>query len=374
MNKKKILFIDRDGTLIDEPKDTFQIDSIDKLFFLPNVISSLKQIAEWDEFKLVMVSNQDGLGTDSFPFTNFEIVQNTMLRVFKSEGIVFDAIHIDDSFDNENKNTRKPRTGMLTQYFNETYDLENSYVIGDRATDIQLAKNLGAKGILYSNNEFPDLNIEENEYCKLKAKSWEQIVAFLKIQLQQTCVERKTRETDIKLCLYPDQPDIKSINSGLSFLDHMLEQIVAHGSIGMELNCAGDLNVDEHHTIEDVALVLGVVIRKIYTKKQRYNRYAFVLPMDDCLAQVAIDLGGRSQLVWDVEFKRERIGDVPTEMFKHFFKSFTDNAKCNLNIKSQGENEHHKIEGVFKAFAKTLNIALSDEKKIRNFPSSKGVI
>ncbi len=361
---KKVLFIDRDGTLIKEPPD-FQIDAFEKLQFLPKVISSLAKIARELNFELVMVSNQDGLGTASFPEETFHPVQNFILQTLKNEGIVFAEILIDGSFEEENSPNRKPRTGLLQKYIHGAYDLENSYVIGDRQTDIQLAKNLGSKAIFIAD--------VENEDADLSTNNWMDIYAYLKALPRVAEVTRKTLETDISVKVNLDDAKGVNINTGLPFFDHMLEQIARHGNIGLEISVKGDLQIDEHHTIEDTALALGKAFLNALGNKKAIQRYGFLLPMDDCLAQVAIDFGGRPWLVWDADFKREKVGDMPTEMFIHFFKSFSDQARCNLNIKAEGENEHHKIESIFKAFAKALQMAV---KKTDNFniPSTKGIL
>ncbi len=361
---KKVLFIDRDGTIIEEPAD-FQIDSFEKLRFLPNVISSLSKIAKELNFEFVMVSNQDGLGTASFPECTFFPVQNFIIDTLRSEGVLFEDIFIDPSFEHENKQTRKPRIGLLGKYIYGNYDLENSYVIGDRITDIQLAKNLGTKTIF--------INSEESENATLTTTDWNEIYKYLKSLPRIGKVIRKTLETNIQIELNLDGCGKSSINTGLPFFDHMLEQISKHGNLDLQIDVNGDLNIDEHHTIEDTAIALGEVFSQALKNKKGIERYGFLLPMDDCLAQVALDFGGRSWLVWDVEFQREKIGDVPTEMFFHFFKSFTDAARCNLNIKAEGQNEHHKIESIFKAFAKALKMAVAKNDS-NNIPSTKGTL
>lgn len=361
---KKVLFIDRDGTIIEEPED-FQIDAFEKLFFLPKVISNLAKIARELDFELVMVSNQDGLGTSSFPETTFWPVQNFIINTLKEEGIVFKDIYIDRSFEAENAPTRKPGTGMLSKYIYGDYDLQQSFVIGDRLTDVQLAQNLGTGAILISNQSNPDADLTTTD--------WEAIYQFLKGQERKAGIERNTSETEIKIRLNLDNPTETFIDTGLPFFDHMLQQIAKHGNFGLYISVKGDLQVDEHHTIEDTALALGAAFAKALGSKKGLARYGFLLPMDDCLAQVTIDFGGRPWLVWAVDFQRERIGDMPTEMFVHFFKSFTDAAQCNLNIKAEGNNEHHKIESVFKAFARALQMAcrLTDQYSV---PSTKGIL
>ncbi len=361
---KKVLFIDRDGTIIKEPLD-YQIDSFDKLEFLPNVISCLSKIAIEMEYELVMVSNQDGLGTSSFPESTFYPVQNLMLQILKNENISFADIYIDPSFDHENKPTRKPGTAMLHKYIYGDYDLANSYVIGDRGTDVQLAQNLGTKAILI--NEIP------HEKADLTTLDWREIYQFLKAAPRKSSIRRKTLETDIQIDLNLDYTAAPSIDTGLPFFDHMLHQIAKHGQLGLSVQVKGDLEIDEHHTIEDTALALGEAFYNALGNKKSIERYGFTLPMDDCLAQVSIDFGGRSWLVWETDFKREKIGDMPTEMFYHFFKSFSDQSRCNLNIKAEGINEHHKIEAIFKAFAKAIKQAVrtTDNYVI---PSTKGIL
>lgn len=368
---KKVLFIDRDGTLIFEPED-FQIDSFAKLKFLPFVFSSLSKIAKELDYELVMVSNQDGLGTKSFPEDTFYRVHNFILQTLENEGIVFSEIHIDRTFARENKPTRKPNTGMLTKYFSNGYDLKNSYVIGDRETDIQLAKNLGAKAIFIKNPYF-ELK-QTDETVSLIANDWCDIYEFLKLPERKVLHQRKTKETDILIELNLDGTGLSDISTGIHFFDHMLEQIAKHGSLDLKINCKGDLHIDEHHTIEDVAITLGEAFSLALADKRGMERYGFCLPMDDCFAQVAIDFGGRNWIVWETEFKREKIGEMPTEMFFHFFKSFSDKALCNLNIKADGTNEHHKIEGIFKAFAKAIKMAVKRDISSNQLPSTKGVL
>ncbi|REC42699.1 bifunctional histidinol-phosphatase/imidazoleglycerol-phosphate dehydratase HisB [Chryseobacterium pennipullorum] len=361
---KKVLFIDRDGTLIIEPPTDFQVDSLEKLEFYPGVFQNLSKIANELDYELVMVTNQDGLGTESFPEEDFIKPQEKMLKALENEGICFSDILIDKSLESKNLPTRKPGIGMLGKYIYGNYDLKNSYVIGDRSTDVQLAKNLGSKAI-YINESF---NIDS----ELTTTSWAEIYKFLKSGMRKAKVARKTNETDIEIEVNIDGTGIAEISTGLHFFDHMLEQIARHGNMDLKIKVNGDLNVDEHHTIEDTGIVLGEAISKALGKKKGIERYGFLLPMDDCLAQVAIDFGGRPWLVWDVEFKREKIGDVPTEMFFHFFKSFTDSSKSNLNIKAEGDNEHHKIESVFKAFAKAVKMAVNQSDANYSLPSTKG--
>jgi len=360
---KKVLFIDRDGTLVIEPPVDYQLDSLEKLEYYPGVFQWLSRIAREMGYELVMVTNQDGLGTDSFPEDTFWPAQNKIIEAFKNEGVVFSEILIDKSFPEDNAPTRKPRTGLLNKYIHGNYDLENSYVLGDRVTDIELAKNLGSKGIFISK--------EANDYATLTTTSWETIYNYLKAIPRTATVVRKTNETNIEVAINLDGSGKSIISTGLGFFDHMLEQISKHGNIDLNVLVDGDLDIDEHHTIEDVAITLGETFIKVLGSKRGIERYGFLLPMDDCLTQVAIDFGGRPWLVWETEFKREMIGEMPTEMFMHFFKSFSDASKCNLNIKAEGDNEHHKIESIFKAFAKAIKMAVS---KTNNFsiPSTKG--
>ncbi|HTH56800.1 MAG TPA: bifunctional histidinol-phosphatase/imidazoleglycerol-phosphate dehydratase HisB [Cyclobacteriaceae bacterium] len=367
---KRVLFIDRDGTLIVEPTD-HQIDSLEKLEFLPGVFTWLGKIARETQFELVMVTNQDGLGTKSFPEETFWPAQNKLIRALEGEGIKFSGIHIDKSFPHENKPTRKPGVGMLTQYLTAEYDLKHSFVIGDRITDIELAKNLGAMGILLNEGSLKDdlVNKSLDESCALITKSWQAIYELVQLN-RGASVTRITKETNIVVELNLDGVGSGAIQTGLGFFDHMLEQIARHGQIDLSINTKGDLHIDEHHTIEDTALALGEAFSKALGDKKGIERYGFCLPMDDCLAQVAIDFGGRPWLVWGAEFKREKIGEMPTEMFFHFFKSFSDAAKCNLNIKAEGTNEHHKIEAIFKAFAKAIKMAIRKEGDL--LPSTKG--
>lgn len=363
---KKVLFIDRDGTLILEPPTDFQVDSLEKLEFYPKVIQNLAKIVTELDYELVMVTNQDGLGTNSFPEEDFRIPQEKMLKTFENEGIVFSDLLIDDSFESDNSPNRKPRTGLLQKYIYGNYDLKNSFVIGDRKTDVELAKNLGTQSIF--------IGAENFEEATLTSQSWDEIYQYLKQIPRKAQVNRKTKETEITVELNLDGSGKSNINTGLAFFDHMLEQISKHGNFDLEVNVKGDLEVDEHHTIEDTALVLGTCFEQALGSKKGIERYAFALPMDDCLAQVALDFGGRNWLVWNVDFKREKIGDVPTELFYHFFKSFTDTGKCNLNIQCEGENEHHKIESIFKAFAKVLRDAVRQDQNNFSIPSTKGIL
>jgi imidazoleglycerol-phosphate dehydratase / histidinol-phosphatase len=364
---KKVLFIDRDGTLIYEPDD-FQIDAFEKLKFLPGVISSLGKIARQTDYELVMVTNQDGLGTENFPEETFYPVHNLIMQIFESEGVNFSEVFIYRSYARENKTTRKPGTGMLTKYFSDEYDLENSYVIGDRETDVQLANNLGAKAIFIKNPNF-DLPETENVYI---AENWQEIFEFLKLPARRVIHSRTTKETDIQIELNLDGTGKSEISTGISFFDHMLEQIARHSGIDLRIQAKGDLHIDEHHTIEDIAIALGEAFARALEDKRGMARYGFTLPMDDCLAQVAVDFGGRNWIVWDAEFKRENVGKMPTEMFFHFFKSFSDKALCNLNIKAEGTNEHHKIEAIFKAFAKAIKMAVRRDANDSSLPSTKG--
>jgi len=369
---KKILFIDRDGTLVEEPELDKQLDSFEKLCFFPGVFKYLNKIGKELDFELVMVTNQDGLGTDSFPEITFWPVQNFIINSFKNEEVGFFKIHIDKSFENENSNYRKPRTGMLTEYIEDiNIDMQNSFVIGDRMFDMQLAKNLNCSGIFYNGS---DLDDSLNDIVKLKTDSWKSVYEYLSGLNRYSTFERITNETKINIELDLDGTGKSNIDTGLSFFDHMLDQLSKHSLVDLNIKVDGDLNVDEHHTIEDTAIALGESFSALLGKKIGIERYAFSLPMDDCLAQVAIDFGGRSWLVWDAEFKREKIGDVPTEMFYHFFKSFCDGAKLNANIKAEGTNEHHKIESIFKAFAKCIKNAISKNQDKLILPSTKGVL
>ncbi|AFK02365.1 Imidazoleglycerol-phosphate dehydratase [Emticicia oligotrophica DSM 17448] len=376
---QKLLFIDRDGTIIDEPKTDFQIDSLEKLEFLPKALSNLRKIAEETDYKLIMVTNQDGLGTDSFPEDTFWPAHNKMLKTLENENIHFSAIHIDRSFPHENLPTRKPGTGMLTEYLEGKYDLANSFVLGDRATDVQLAVNLGAKAIFITdgltNNLIDGFTPEQKEATKLVTNDWDEIYEFLKLPVRIASIERNTKETKIKIELNLDGSGKSEIHTGLGFFDHMLDQVAKHSGADLKISVDGDLHIDEHHTIEDTALALGEAYLKALGDKKGTNRYGFLLPMDEALAQVAIDFSGRPWLVWDADFKREKIGEMPTEMFYHFFKSFSDTSKCNLNIKCEGQNEHHKIEAIFKAFAKSIKMAVKRNlNEMNSLPSTKGVL
>ena len=370
--KKKALFIDRDGTLVIEPPIDYQLDSLDKLEFYPKVFRNLYFIRKNLDFEFVMVTNQDGLGTPSFPEDTFWPAHNKMLKTLDGEGIVFDDILIDKSFPEDNAPTRKPRTGMLSKYMTGDYDLEHSFVIGDRQTDVELAKNLGCKAI-FMQDEFvlPD---ELNDICVLQTTDWDVISEFLFAGERKAEVKRTTKETDIYVALNLDGKGYCQISTGLGFFDHMLEQIGKHSGMDLTIQVKGDLHVDEHHTIEDTAIALGEAIYKALGDKRGIERYGYSLPMDDCLCSVALDFGGRAWLVWDAEFHRERVGDMPTEMFLHFFKSLSDSAKMNLNIKAEGANEHHKIEGIFKALARALKMAKKRDIFNYELPSTKGVI
>jgi len=372
---KKVLFIDRDGTLIAEPPEDFQVDSLEKLEFVPGVFRNLYNIRKNLGFELVIVSNQDGLGTASFPEETFWPAQNKMLKAFENEGIVFDDILIDRSFPEDNAPTRKPRTGLFSKYLSGDYDLKNCIVIGDRITDIELAKNLGAKAIFYSprgqSGEIEKAGF--GSFCQ-QAATWDQIYSFVSAPGRVAAVCRKTKETDIRVELNLDQSGAPEISTGLKFFDHMLEQIGRHSGCSLSVQAKGDLEVDEHHTIEDTGLALGEAFRKALGNKAGIERYGFCLPMDDCLARVAIDFGGRPWLVWEAQFNREKVGDMPTEMFMHFFKSFSDAAACNLNIQAEGQNEHHKIEAIFKALAKAVKMAVKRDSENFQLPSTKGIL
>ena len=370
---KKVLFIDRDGTLVIEPPIDYQLDAYEKLEFYPKVFRNLGFIRCKLDFEFAMVTNQDGLGTSSFPEDTFWPVHNLMMKTFENEGITFDEVFIDRSFPEDNAPTRKPRTGMLGKYLNNPeYDLAGSFVIGDRYTDVELAKNLGCKAIYLQDNQ--DTLVEKGleEYCALATKDWNKIAEFLFAGERVAEVRRTTKETDIYIKVDLDGSGKCDISTGLGFFDHMLEQIGKHGSIDLTIRVKGDLEVDEHHTIEDTAIALGDCLARALGDKRGIERYGYCLPMDDCLCQVALDFGGRAWLVWDAEFKREKIGEMPTEMFLHFFKSLSDAAKMNLNIKAEGQNEHHKIEGIFKALARAIKMAVKRDIYHFEVPSSKG--
>lgn len=377
--RKKVLFIDRDGTIIKETVDE-QIDGFEKMIFYPKAFTFLGKIAKELDYELVMITNQDGLGTATFPEDTFWPVHNFILISFENEGVVFDKVFLDRTFPHENADTRKPGTGLLTEYFSKAYDLPNSFVIGDRLTDMELAKNLGSKGIFINDNTHlgtgeVTVKLEELEsVIALENNDWEKIYEFLKLSTRVSEIHRKTNETDIRIKVNLDGTGKSDITTGLAFFDHMLDQLARHGQMDIEIHVDGDLGVDEHHTIEDTAIALGEVFNKALGQKMGIERYGFCLPMDDCLAQVAIDFGGRNWLVWDADFKREKVGDMPTEMFHHFFKSFTDGAKANLNIKAEGTNEHHKIEAIFKAFAKSVKMAVKRDVEKMVLPSTKGIL
>ena len=378
---KKILFIDRDGTLIHEPED-YQVDNLEKLEFYPQALFYLSKIAKELDYEFVMVTNQDGLGTDAYPETDFWPIQNFVLKTFANEGVIFNEVLMDRTFAKDNSPTRKPNTGLLEEIYlnNEEYDLAGSYMIGDRMTDMEFALNFGGKGIFIDTHE--ELGADElkngqkeiDNSIALRTSSWEKIYEFLKLKERSSEISRKTNETDIFIRLNLDGTGKSDISTGLDFFDHMLDQIARHGQMDLEIKVKGDLEVDEHHTIEDTAIALGEAFSLALGNKLGIERYGFCLPMDDCLAQAAIDFGGRNWLVWDAEFKREMIGKMPTEMFLHFFKSFTDGAKANLNIKAEGTNEHHKIEAIFKAFAKALKMAVKRDTEKMILPSTKGML
>lgn len=378
---KKILFIDRDGTLIKEAPPTYQIDSYEKLEFYPGMFTWLSRIAGELDYDLVMCTNQDGLGTPSYPEETFQAIQQFVMKHLYNEGIRFTEILIDKSFAQENKPTRKPGLGMFTRYINNPdYDLAHSLVIGDRITDLLLARNLGCKAIwlkndaLLGSNEIMNPVTDLQSTVALETTSWKAIYEFLKLGTRSVTLERNTNETQIRIQLTLDGNGQTDINTGLHFFDHMLEQLGRHSGIDLTVHARGDLHVDEHHTLEDTALALGEALAKALGNKAGIQRYGFLLPMDDALAQVALDFGGRSWLIWDVKFFREKIGDVPTEMFYHFFKSFCDAARCNLHIKAQGENEHHKIESIFKALARAIRMAVKRDVDHMQLPTTKGIL
>ena len=379
--KKKILFIDRDGTLIKEAPPTYQLDSFEKLVFYPHVFEFLGKIAREGEYLLMMITNQDGLGTDAFPESTFLPVHNFVMQTFIGEGIHFAEVFIDRSFAKDGLDSRKPGIGMLRHLINnDEYDIAGSFVIGDRLTDIQLARNLGAKGIWLRQDVPLDDVVSEDEIEKLRdtivleTTEWEAIYSLLKRPPRKVVHERNTNETKIRVDLNLDGTGSANIATGIGFFDHMLHQVARHGSLDLDIKCQGDLHIDEHHTIEDVGIAFGEAVLKALGNKAGIERYAFVLPMDDCLAQVALDFGGRNWLVWDASFKREKIGEMPTEMFQHFFRSFSDASKSNLNIKAEGENEHHKIESIFKAFAKCIKAAAHRNAGSDIIPSTKGTL
>ncbi|AWV98983.1 bifunctional histidinol-phosphatase/imidazoleglycerol-phosphate dehydratase HisB [Arcticibacterium luteifluviistationis] len=373
---QKVLFIDRDGTIIKEPITDFQVDSLEKLEFLPKSLSNLRKIANETDFELVMITNQDGLGTDSFPEDTFWPAHQKMMTTLEGEEIHFKEVFIDRTFEHENAETRKPRTGLLTQYMdNPDYDLANSYVLGDRLSDIQLAVNLGAKGILIADEEKDEATDSQKGAIALVSSDWDEIYEFLRLPQRKAVIQRDTKETKIYVNLNLDGTGKAKMDTGLGFFDHMLDQLAKHSGADIEITVKGDLHIDEHHTIEDTALALGEAYLEALKDKRGTNRYGFLLPMDEALAQVAIDFSGRPWLVWDADFKREKVGEMPTEMFMHFFKSFSDASKCNLNIKCEGDNEHHKIEAIFKGWAKAIKMAVKrDINAMDSLPSTKGVL
>ena len=378
---KRILFIDRDGTLINEAPPTYQLDALDKLTFYPHMFEYMGRIARELDYELVMVTNQDGLGTAAFPENTFWPLHELVMKSLEGEGIHFSETLIDRTLPAENEPTRKPGLGLVKKYLgNEAYDIGNSFVIGDRITDVQLAKNMGCKAIWLNNDpglgsaEIKDKVNELRESIILETTEWKKIYQFLKSGLRQVIHERNTHETQIKIEVNMDGNGKSNIVTGLGFFDHMLDQIARHGKIDLTIRSNGDLEIDEHHTIEDTAIALGEAFAKALADKRGMTRYGFALPMDDAEAKVLIDFGGRPWIVWDVEFKRERIGEMPTEMFFHFFKSFSDAAKCNLNVFCRGDNEHHKIEAIFKAFAKAIRMAVTKDPASTYLPSTKGVL
>lgn len=376
-NLKRALFIDRDGTIIVEPPVDFQVDTLEKLEFIPGVIHNLRFISDTLDYELVMVTNQDGLGTDSFPTEDFELVQNKMLKTLEGESIRFDDIIIDKTFEHDNAPTRKPGIALLGKYTSGEYDLANSVVIGDRITDVLLARNLGAKAVFICNEEEGKAQIEKaglSDVCALVTPSWDRISDFLRAGSRTATVKRTTSETDIDITVELDGTGMCDIATGLGFFDHMLCQIGKHSGINLSIKVKGDTWVDEHHTIEDTAIALGDALRIALGDKRGIERYGFMLPMDDCQCTVALDFGGRSWLVWDTEFHREKIGDMPTEMFLHFFKSLSDSARMNLYISARGENEHHKIEGIFKALARAIKMAIRRDVFTYRLPSTKGML
>ena len=373
---KSVLFVDRDGTILIEPPEDYQVDSLEKLEFVAGAISGLKSVAELD-YELVLASNQDGLGTDAFPEETFWPAHTKMMRTLAGEGVFFDDQLIDPTFPQENAPTRKPGVGMFGKYLSGEYDMASSYVIGDRATDVELAYNLGAKAILLQPKSVGEAMLKDKAFastCVLITPRWADVAEFLRRSERVAVVERKTSETDIRIAVDLDGGSESQVDTGLKFFDHMLWQLPHHAGISLEALCKGELEVDEHHTIEDVAIALGEAISKALGSKRGIDRYGFVLPMDECRAMVLIDFGGRADFVWDVPFTREMVGDVPTEMFKHFFKSLCVAMRCNLHIEARGENNHHLIEGVFKAFARALKMAIRRDVFKYDLPSSKGVL
>lgn len=372
VNSKKVLFIDRDGTILVEPAVTFQVDTLEQLEFLPHVIRNLYFIRHKLDFEWAMVTNQDGLGTASYPQENFDMVQHKLIQILENEDIHFDKIFVDKSLPEQNLKTRKPGTGMLESYFTEEYDLANSFVIGDRITDVELAYNMGCKAIIISQKDDLIQSSDLAKYCALQTTDWDRIAEFLFAGERTAKIERKTKETDILVQLNLDGTGKTEIDTGLRFFDHMLDQIGRHSGCDLKIHVKGDLEVDEHHTIEDTAIALGEALLKALGDKRGIERYGFALPMDDCLCSVALDFGGRAWLVFDGQFKREYVGDFPTEMLLHFFKSLSDAARMNLNIRLEGENEHHKIEGIFKAFAKAIKMAKNRDIYHYELPTTKG--
>lgn len=372
---KKALFIDRDGTLIVEPKDDFQVDTLEKLEFIPGVFRNLHEIRKKLDYELVIVSNQDGLGTPGYPEETFRLVQHKMLQAFKNEEIIFDDILIDKSFPSDNAPTRKPQTGMLKKYLQGEYDLKHSFVIGDRPTDIELARNIGAKAIYFAPDSAAenDKDHGSDDFTYI-ARNWDDIYKLVALDIRTTHVERNTAETKISVTLNVDGSGKYDISTGLGFFDHMISQLARHSGCDLMVKVAGDLEVDEHHTIEDTGLAIGEAFYLALGNKRGMERYGFALPMDDCMAQVLIDFSGRPWLVWDAAFNREKIGEMPTEMFMHFFKSFSDAARCNLNIKAEGGNEHHKIEAIFKALARAVKMAVRRDVSDLSLPTTKGVL
>ncbi len=378
MLPRRVLFIDRDGVILEEPPADFQIDAVDKLSFLPGAISTLSKIAADLDLYKVLVTNQDGLGTAAYPDKDFYPYQDLMIRILAGEGFVFDEIHVDRTFAKDNQPTRKPGTAMLEHFFDqEKFDLPHSFVIGDRWSDIQLAKNLGCKAI-YLRSPLHSLTIEQEKALRetivLETDNWQDVYRFLKLGLRTVVHERNTNETKIKIALNLDGSGQSKINTGLGFFDHMLDQIARHGKMDIAISTKGDLEIDEHHTVEDTGIALGEAFALALTDKRGMERYGFALPMDEAEAKVLIDFGGRNWIVWDATFQREKIGEMPTEMFFHFFKSFSDAARCNLTISCSGDNEHHKIEAIFKAFAKAIRMAVKRDPLSNHLPSTKGVL
>lgn len=367
---QKILFIDRDGTLIAEPEEDFQVDSLEKFRLLPGVIGALKKIVASTNYHLVMVTNQDGLGTESFPLEKFTPLQNLLVNILRGEGIVFDAIHIDPSLPSDNSPNRKPGTGMLTSYLNGQYNLAESYVIGDRFTDVQLAENIGSRAILFKESNATE---QKSESLSLVTSNWEEIASFLINNQRKSLVKRQTKETDIEVFVDLNKFEKPKIKTGIAFFNHMLEQIAFHGNIKLNINCTGDLEIDEHHTIEDTGLALGAAFANALKNKKGLNRYGFTLPMDEALATTAVDFGGRPYLKWDVDFKRDTVGGIDSTLFEHFFRSFSQKAECTLHVTATGKNDHHLIESVFKSFARTVKMAIQ-QSSLNALPSSKGQI